>query len=138
MWGAGVQLAYAVQIALELMLATSLGWLWRGDAACELKASALATASLLATPYVLDYDLVVLAVAIAFFARHGFKHGFRDYEISVLAAAWIVPLLSRGIAGATGIPLGLIVMIALYGLTLHRAIADRQNSAIGTPRIAQA
>jgi hypothetical protein len=36
---------------------------------------------------VLDYDLFVLAVAIAFFVRHGLQHGFRNYEISLLAAA---------------------------------------------------
>ena len=137
-FGADVRTAYAIQIALGLSLAASIAWLWRSDVTFELKASALATASLLATPYVLDYDLVVLAVAIAFFARHGFVHGFRDYEISVLAAAWIVPLLSRGIAGATGIPLGLIVMLALYSLTLRRAIADRANAIMQTPRIAQA
>ena len=86
----------------------------------------------------LDYDLVVLAVAIAFFARHGFARGFRDYEISLLAAAWIVPLLSRGIAGATGIPLGLIVMLALYGFTLRRAVLDRASVSVAAPRIAQA
>ena len=78
--------------------------------------------SLLATPYVLDYDLVVLAVAIAFFARHGLTHGFRDFEISLLAAAWLVPLLSRGVAGATGMPLGLIVLLTLYGFILRRAV----------------
>ena len=107
MWGASVHTAYAVQTALLLMLAATLAWLWQSDAAFELKASALATASLLATPYVLDYDLVVLAVAIAFFVRHGLNRGFRAFEISLLAAAWIVPLLSRGVAGVTGIPLGL-------------------------------
>src|ERR1700726_2147313 len=69
MWGAGVHFAYSVQLALALMLAASLAWLWQSDAAFELKASALASGSLLATPYVLDYDLVVLAVAIAFFVR---------------------------------------------------------------------
>jgi len=137
-WGADVRTAYAIQIALGLSLAATIAWLWRSDAAFELKASALATASLLATPYVLDYDLVVLAVAIAFFARHGFGRGFRDYEISLLAAAWIVPLLSRGIAGATGIPLGLIVMLALYSLTLRRALTDRENAMLQNARIAQA
>jgi hypothetical protein len=125
MWGAGVQLAYAVQIALALMLATSLGWLWRSDAAFELKASALATASLLATPYVLDYDLVALAVGIVFFVRHGLSRGFRTFEISLLAAAWIAPLLSRGVAGATGMPLGLMVLLAFYVFTLRRALIDR-------------
>jgi glycosyl transferase family 87 len=136
-WGADVRTAYAIQTALALSLAATLAWLWHSDAAFELKASALATASLLATPYVLDYDLVVLAVAIAFLARHGFTRGFRDYEISLLAAAWIVPLLSRGVAGATGIPLGLIAMLALYSFTLHRAAADRENATMRSPRIAQ-
>ena len=64
-WGADIKTAYAIQTALAAMLAATLAWLWHSDAAFELKASALATASLLATPYVLDYDLVVLAIAIA-------------------------------------------------------------------------
>ncbi len=125
MWGAGVHLAYAIQIALALMLAASLAWLWQSNAEFELKASALATASLLATPYVLDYDLVALAVGIVFFVRHGLSRGFRTFEISLLAAAWIVPLLSRGVAGAIGIPLGLVVLLAFYVFTLRRALIDR-------------
>jgi hypothetical protein len=127
MWGAGVHLAYAVQIALALMLAASLAWLWQSNAEFELKASALATASLLATPYVLDYDLVALAVGIVFFVRHGLSRGFRTFEISLLAAAWMVPLLSRGVAGATGIPLGLMVLLAFYAFTLRRALIDRAS-----------
>ena len=138
MWGASVHAAYAIQITLALMLAASLAWLWQSDAAFELKAAALAIASLLATPYVLDYDLVVLAVAIAFFARHGLSRGFRDYEVSLLAAAWIVPLLSRGIAGVTGIPLGLLVMLTFYAFTLRRAVQDCRGSAIEVRGIAQA
>ena len=137
MWRAGVQSAYAVQIALALALAASLAWLWHSDAAFELKASALASGSLLATPYVLDYDLVVLAVAIAFFARHGLRGGFRPYEISLLAAAWMVPLLSRGVAGATGIPLGLLLLLAIYVATLRRAVRDRAPPAVNAHGIAQ-
>lgn len=137
-WGASVPVAYAVQASLLLSLAASMAWLWHSDAAFELKAAALAVGSLLATPYVLDYDLVVLAVAIAFFTRYGLQHGFRDFEISLLAAAWIVPLLSRSIAGVTTIPLGLIVMLALYALVLRRAVLDRANIAVGASSIAQA
>ena len=91
---------------MAVLVAATLAWLWHSDAAFELKAAALALGCLLATPYVLDYDLLVLAVAIGFFARHGLRHGFRDFEISMLAAAWIVPLLSRSIAGISYIPLG--------------------------------
>ena len=136
--GASVPIAYAVQASLLAMLAASLAWLWHSDAAFELKAAALALGSLLATPYVLDYDLVVLAVAIAFFARYGLRHGFRDFEISLLAAAWIVPLLSRSIAGAVYIPLGLLVELALYAFLMRRAALDRAQLPVGTPRVAQA
>jgi len=138
MWGAGVRTAYAIQIALALMLAASLAWLWQSTALFELKASALATASLLATPYVLDYDLVVLAVAIVFFVRHGMNRGFHDYEISLLAAAWVMPLLSRAIAGVTGIPLGLLALLALYVFIVQRAVRDRLGSVIEVRGIAQA
>jgi len=137
MWGAGVQLAYTVQFALALMLAASLAWLWQSDAAFELKAAALATASLLATPYVLDYDLVVLAIAIGYFARYGLSCGFRSFEISLLAAAWMVPLLSRSIAGLACVPLGLVIMLALHCLILRRALTDREANASRIRLIAQ-
>lgn len=138
MWGADIRTAYAVQIALALMLAASLTWLWQSEAAFELKASALASGSLLATPYVLDYDLVVLAVAIAFFARHGLNRGFRDYEINLLAAAWIVPLLTRSIGALTGLPLGLLALLAIYSLTIRRAVLDRKGRSADTSILAQA
>ena len=137
-WGASVPVAYAAQATLFAALAATLAWLWHSDAAFELKAAALALGSLLATPYVLDYDLVVLAVAIAFFARHGLRHGFRDFEISLLAAAWIVPLLSRSVAGVTFVPLGLLVELALYAFVLRRAALDHASHAVGAHRVAQA
>ena len=136
--GACVPIAYAAQATLFATLAASIAWLWHSDAAFELKAAALALGSLLATPYVLDYDLVVLAIAIAFFARHGLRHGFRDFEISLLAAAWIVPLLSRSIAGVTFIPLGLFVELAFYAFVLRRAALDRASHAVGVHGVAQA
>jgi len=121
MWGGSVETAYAAQAALVLGVAASLALLWRSRLAHDLKAAALPCACLLATPYVLDYDLVVLAVSIAFFVRHGVAHGFRDYEISVLALAWAAPLVTRGLAGVSGVPLGLIAMLLLYTLILRRA-----------------
>jgi len=138
MWGGDIQLAYAIQIALATALATSLAWLWRGDAAFELKAAALSVASLLATPYVLDYDLVVAAVAIAYFARLGLRRGFRDYEISVLAIAWLAPLLTRGVAQVTAIPLALLTLVTLYVLILRRAALDRADVTISAGKIAHA
>jgi len=138
MWGGSIDAAYAVQGALALTLAASIVWLWRSQAAFELKAAALAIACLLATPYVLDYDMVVLGIAIAFLVRHGLARGFQPYEISLLALAWAAPFLTRSIAGLSGIPLGLIVMLALYAMTLRRAASDLGSLAIGSHRLVKA
>jgi hypothetical protein len=130
MWGAGVPLAYGVQSALTLAVAACIVWLWRSAAAFELKAAALAIGCLLATPYVLDYDLVVLGVAIAFLARHGFARGFQPYEATVLAIAWIMPLLARTIMSATGVPFGLLTLTAVFAITIVRAIRDARSRQV--------
>src|SRR5689334_8244636 len=54
-WGADVSTAYAIQMALAIGLAATLARLWHGTAPAELKSAGLVVASLLATPYVLDY-----------------------------------------------------------------------------------
>ncbi|MFQ5625487.1 MAG: glycosyltransferase 87 family protein, partial [Methyloligellaceae bacterium] len=138
MWGGGVETAYAAQFAIGLAVAASLIWLWRSPAATPLKAAALAAGSLLATPYVLDYDMVVLALSIAFLAAHGLDKGFRDYEISVLAAAWVAPLIARSIAGVIYLPLGLMAMSALYALIMRRAAYDISTSATRERHLAEA
>jgi hypothetical protein len=46
--------------------------------------------------------------------------------------------LSRGLTGATGIPLGLIVLLALYRFTLRRAMLDRSGFIVGARSVAQA
>ena len=122
--GGPVEAAFLAQGALAVALAAGLAWLWRSRAAFDLKAAALAVACLLATPYVLDYDMVVVAVAIAFFVRHGLARGFRDYEVSVLAVAYAAPLLARLVMGAAGIPLGLAAMLGLAALIARRAVLD--------------
>jgi hypothetical protein len=121
MWGASVPLAYAVQGAVTLGIAAALVWLWRSPASFALKAAALCLAAILATPYSLDYDLMVLAPAIAFLTVAGLARGFAPYEKTALAFLWIAPLIARGFAEVTLIPLGVIAMLLLLLLLLHRA-----------------
>ena len=129
MWGGSIEAAYAGQAALALVLGASIAWLWHGRADSDLKAAALPCACLLATPYVLDYDFVVLAVAIAFFVRFALIHGFCDYEISALAFVWIMPLVARSCDDTLRVPLGLICVALLYGLILRRALGERHAAA---------
>ena len=71
-----------------------------------LKAAALCLATMLATPYSLDYDMMVLAPAIAFLAVDGIAARLCPYDKTALAALWLVPLVARSVAQATLIPLG--------------------------------
>jgi hypothetical protein len=102
-------------------MAVAVVALWRSSAAFELKAAGLLIGSLLATPYVLDYDMVVLGPAIAFLAMHGLRQGFVPYEVTALCALWALPLVARSLAEATAVSLAPIVMLAAVGLILHRA-----------------
>jgi alpha-1,2-mannosyltransferase len=121
LWGGSVQLAYAIQGGVTVASALAVTALWRSQADFRLKAAGLLAACLLATPYCLDYDLVLLAPAVAFVAAVGLERGFRPYEISVFALAFAAPISTRFIARAALIPLGLLVTAALLILILRRA-----------------
>jgi alpha-1,2-mannosyltransferase len=121
MWGGPVALAYAVQAAVTIALAATLVWLWRRPIDFALQAAALIIAAILATPYSLDYDMTALAPAIAFLALHGLRNGFAPWEKTALAALWLAPLVARGVAAATLLPLGVVAMAAVLGLVLRRA-----------------
>jgi hypothetical protein len=124
MWGGSVAVAYAAQGAVTLALAASLIWLWRSGADRALKSAALAIASILATPYSLDYDMMALAPAIAFLAVNGMTRGFATWEKSALAFLWLVPLIARPFAEYTLVPLGAPAMLIVFALILRRAAKD--------------
>src|SRR5438067_10051808 len=134
MWHGAVPLAYALQAATTLAVAAALAWLWRSDASFALKAAALPLATILATPFSLDYDLMMLAPAIAFFAVDGLTRGFHAYEKTVLALVWLVPLVARGVAEISSLPLAVLAMALLFGLMLRRAVADSARSGGGVLR----
>jgi alpha-1,2-mannosyltransferase len=121
MWGAPVTLAYAIQGAVTILVASALVWLWRSPVSFALKAAALCIATILATPYSLDYDLMLLAPAIAYLACDGLARGFASWEKTAIAFLWIVPLIARGVGQVTLIPLGVIAMIVAFALVLRRA-----------------
>jgi alpha-1,2-mannosyltransferase len=126
MWGAPIPLAYALQGGVMLGIAAALVWLWRSTAPYPLKAAALCLATILATPYSFDYDMMVLAPAIAFVAVDGFNRNFGAWEKTLLAALWLVPLLARSVAQISLIPLGVPAMLAVFALVLQRSGFGRE------------
>ncbi len=135
MWGASIPLAYALQGALTIAIGVAIVRLWRSAAAPALKSAALCLAAILATPYSLDYDMMVLAPAIAFFTVDGLRRGFGPWEKTCLAALWLVPLLTRSIAQATLIPLGVPAMLVTFTLLLRRAEHECALSPASIPAV---
>ena len=124
--GGPVALAYAAQAVTTLGVAAALVVLWRSAASMAVKGAGLCLGALLVTPYCLDYDMMLLAPAIALLAAEGRARGFKPYEKTALAALWLIPIAARGVAASTLIPVGLIVMILAFTFTIRRAA--RQTS----------
>jgi hypothetical protein len=121
MWGGSIPLAYALQGAVTVALGVALIWLWRGNAPYPLKAAALCLAAILATPYSFDYEMKVLAPAIAFVAADGLAGGFGPWEKTARAALWLAPLVAHSVVHTTLIPVGVSAMLAFFILLLRRS-----------------
>ncbi len=126
MLGAGIGQAYAVQTAVTLAAFAVVALAWRSRAADpRLKAALAMVASLLTTPYCLDYDLMILGPALAFAVAVGLEEGFGPWEKTLLAAVWVAPALARVVAETTDIPLGLGATTAFFLLLARRALLPR-------------
>ena len=121
MWGGSIPFAYAVQAVATVGSVGIALWLAR-KASADLRNAAVTAAAILSTPYVLDYDYVVLGFGLAFLVRDGMRRGFLSYEKSLLALVWIAPLFARQLAQISLIPLGQATAVIVMWLALRRAI----------------
>jgi len=112
-WGGG-GLAYLVQGAVSAAAIGGTARVWLTVRDRNMKAALLLTATALASPHILNYDLMLLAPAMAFFVAARSATRFRDCEISALAAVWVAPLLARPMAGLAGIPIGFLAGVLLF------------------------
>ena len=124
--GGSDQLAWTMQWILTGSVATVLVLLWRSRARYSMKAAALATGTVLSTPYLFMYDMMVLAIPVAFLVRIGLAEGFRQYELAGLAcaAALVIGFIFYGA------PLGLGATLIIAALVLRRAGPLRRESLV--------
>ena len=91
--GLGGAASWSVQIAIAVAAALATLAIWRSAASYALKAAALATATVVVTPYSFVYDLAVLVVPTAFLVKEGLASGFRRWEGLALVAASLLPIM---------------------------------------------
>ncbi len=124
-----MSLAYAGQLLLTLCIIISLIITCRRKASTDLVNALTAIGALLATPYSLDYDMMMLGVSIAFAVRYAGMNGFAPYEKTVLALLWITPLIARSVMQYIGFPLGVSVMLFAYIFLLNKALSKNTAHA---------
>jgi arabinofuranan 3-O-arabinosyltransferase len=130
-----------VQAAVSLAAAVSVAMVWRGNAAYDLKAAALGVGALLATPYLYMYDLVVLAVPIAFLLRLGNARGYLPKDLPKDLAKDLPKDLPKeliGIGIACGLilifpfvkfPVGLVALLLIASLAARRIVLSASATA---------
>jgi len=105
MMGATSAIGWVVQGVLVGSVAVALAALWRSKTSFDLKAAALAVGTVMVVPYIFLYDLVILAVAMAFLLRACGEAGPTQGEMRALALAarhFSFGEGSNGICGHTG------------------------------------
>jgi arabinofuranan 3-O-arabinosyltransferase len=115
--GGSEQLAWTFQWILTAAVATTLVAIWRSNVRYSLKAAALAAGTLLTTPYLFMYDMMVLAIPVAWLVRIGLARGFRSYELPALGCAFAL-ITSFMFFGE---PVGLAATLIVGSLILGRA-----------------
>ena len=118
--GGGVAAAYAVQgmVALVAVAAMVVVIRRRPDAITAM----LPLATLLASPFLLSYDLAVLALPMAWLVREATRRGFRPWEKPALCLVFLAPVLSI-MASGVGVPVvGPLAMAGLLAVTARAAV----------------
>jgi hypothetical protein len=117
--------AMAVQGAVSLALAAAVVMAsWRRAFTPGVAALVLAGAPL-ATPFVLDYDMVLTAFPLAFLFARARGEGFADWERISIAATFAGAAFARPLAINAGVPIMPLLLGALFVLVWRRVRAER-------------
>jgi arabinofuranan 3-O-arabinosyltransferase len=115
-FGGTEPIGWLFQWIMSATVAVVLTLVWRSRISYPLKAAALATGTLLITPYLFLYDLMVLAIAMAFLVRIGLRKGFERHELPALGLA-VALLMFYPLVGA---PTGFVATLIVSGLIAAR------------------
>jgi alpha-1,2-mannosyltransferase len=121
-------LAWGAQAATALCVVAALWRLEQRAFRAAATAPAIVCAGLLASPFVLDYDLTLIAVPLAWLLGAGRRAGFLPFEKALMALAFALPLISRAVAGGVGLPLAPLTIAAVFALTMRRALTPADSA----------
>lgn len=122
--GAPAGVAYGLQAIVSFSVATTIAWAgWRKRYTPALAALMLAGAPL-ATPFVLDYDMVLLAFPLIWLA----SAGFAPWERLVSLLAFVAPAFARPVAVELGVPIIPFVLLAFFAVLACRVLQESSGN----------
>ncbi len=109
-FGGPESLAWVLQWIMSGAVGVLLAFIWRSRAVSfSLKAASLAAGTVLVTPYLFLYDLMVLAIAVGFFVRVGLDEGFARHELGALGLAAALLIIYPLVGAPTGFAATVVV-----------------------------
>ena len=128
MYGGSVSTAYTLQAIVSICAAGAVCWLWvKPHISHNLRCAALLTTTPLLTPYVLDYDLIILMPALAFYTKDCLERGFQRHDLAVLSLVMIWPVMCRLIAKYLMLPLTPVVLVGFLAIIIWRAVQNYEK-----------
>jgi hypothetical protein len=124
----GVTLATAMQMLVSSAVIFALCravWARPGASA---EAALIAAASPLCTPFLLDYDLALLAIPLAWMMAQTTGDGWRPFEKIVLLTAYALPALARPMAAAC-LPIAPLILLSLFAAVVSRAASKQESGS---------
>jgi alpha-1,2-mannosyltransferase len=113
--GAGAALAGALHAIVALGVSALCIAAWRRGGNFELRTALAIAGTALVSPFLYDYDLVLLAVPIAVLVKDGLRYGWMPGLRTLLVVAWVAPALGSSLARYAHLPLMPLVLLALFG-----------------------
>ncbi|WP_084069177.1 glycosyltransferase family 87 protein [Paraburkholderia heleia] len=125
-FGVTAPTAYMLHAVVAALAVSAVVWLWTVRATFELRASALALATLLVPTYLMPYDLLLLGLPILWLVRDGGRNGWIRGDGVVLVSAWISPIViytPGEWAASAYVP---VIVLALLLVVVRRYVAQRK------------
>jgi len=119
-FGTGLVTALVVQTVIMIAVGGAIFWLWRRETAFAVQASGLVLGILLFTPYSFSYDLVLLAIPLAWFGWEGYTKEWLPGEQLFLALGWTMPFIAI-IGGQLKVQLAPLILVVLFLLVWRRS-----------------
>ncbi len=133
--GTTAVVSYTVQVGASLAAAGFVAGVWRRGLPLPIRAASLASATLVAVPLALFYDLVLGGIAAAWLLRGEGKYRLPEWGGLWLAGLYVLSLNPRGISAAWHLPFGSLIALAFAALVA--TIACRGKSASESRTIGQ-